>query len=561
MRCLPRNIVRYALFLTLALLMRFAGTAAAQTPSAAFSVDTAEISAGPIGNRAGCVNVWRCQTLSPPTGQDRADGADLTPFVEWVEFMQATGSSPDRDLFQDPNNAAVLDDYDFAPLLNACAAVLSLGARPHIKLSVPTKYSSNRNLGDFKTNVFPPDDYEVYGAFVRALARALAERFGLDEVRRWRFGVLTEFENPGWFRAESGTPEDSREAYFKLYDYSADALCAELGPDICIGAHAMACSEGLWDERDLLDHCASGVNYKTGKTGSPISYMAVSFYDKKPGEPNGVPLAEVVGRLRARAEEVGLGSLFYGVDEGRILYGLHSGAAADDLLQRAVGRTYQAAYDARLFRQMLDADIGYFCSWSYSTGGLYHGIPTPSYYVARLFSEFRSSRRVQVGREEGAAVPEGTELDAVAGFEPETKTLRVMLYNFKDDYDYDGGARARLAVTAGEFAGKRVRVTKRVIDDRVNFFPEWEKDRRRLGIGDGSFTWSPDDPGLDSTLTLRDPEARKIYKEELRPKYAKTARLVPEEETAGVPQDGTLVLETELGPQAVVFYEITAAEE
>ena len=255
MRSLPRNIIRYALFLTLALLMRFAGTAAAQTPSAAFSVDTAEISAGPIGNRAGCVNVWRCQTLSPPTGQDRADGADLTPFVEWVEFMQATGSSPDRDLFQDPNNAAVLDDYDFAPLLDACAAVLSLGARPHIKLSVPTKYSSNRNLGDFKTNVFPPDDYEVYGAFVRALARALAERFGLDEVRRWRFGVLTEFENPGWFRAESGTPEDSREAYFKLYDYSADALCAELGPDICIGAHAMACSEGLWDERDLLNHC------------------------------------------------------------------------------------------------------------------------------------------------------------------------------------------------------------------------------------------------------------------------------------------------------------------
>ena len=72
--------------------------------------------------------------------------------------MQATGSSPDRDLFLDPNNTAVLDDYDFAPLLNACAVTLSLGARPYIKLSVPTKYSANRNLGDFKTNLYPPDD-------------------------------------------------------------------------------------------------------------------------------------------------------------------------------------------------------------------------------------------------------------------------------------------------------------------------------------------------------------------------------------------------------------------
>ena len=551
---------RPALFLALAFSVRFAETAAAQTASAAFNVDAAELAAKPIGNKASNVNVWRCQTLSPPDEQDRADGADLTPFVEYVQFMQATGSSPDRDLFLDPNNTAVLDDYDFAPLLNACAVTLSLGARPHIKLSVPTKYSANRNLGDFKTNLYPPDDYEAYGAFVRAMARALAERFGLGEVRRWRFGVLTEFENPGWFRAESGAPEDSREAYFKLYDYSADALAAELGPGVCVGAHAMACSEGLWDERDLLNHCASGVNFKTGKTGSPISFMAVSFYYKKPGEPNDIPLAEVVGRLRARAEEVGLDDLFYGVDEGRILYGIHSGASSADLFQRAVGRTYQAAYDARLFKQMTDADVDYFSSWSYSTGGLYHGIPTPSYYVARLFSRFRHSCPARVERTECAAA-EGVEIDAVAGYEPETKTLRLMIYHFKDDYDYAGNALANANVSLPDFAGRKVRVTKWVIDDRVNFFPEWEKDRETYGIGDGSFTWSPDDPGLDSTLTLRDPEARKLYMEELRPRYAKKARLVPEETSADVPRGGALTLETELGPQAVVFYEIGAAEE
>ncbi|MBR5416240.1 MAG: hypothetical protein IK105_09935 [Thermoguttaceae bacterium] len=556
MQRFPKKIICCVLFLLSAVFLR---PAAAQTASAVFHVDAAELAAEPIGNKLSNVNLWMFQSLSLPNERDRADGADLTPFVEYLQFMQATGSSPDRDLFKDPANAEILDDYDFEPLLNACAKTLALGARPHIKFSVPSKYSSTCQMGDFKTNVFPPDDYEVYGAFVRALARALVERFGRDEVLSWRFGVLTEFENPGWFKAESGTPEDSREAYFKLYDYTVDALAAEIGPEVCVGAHAMACSEGLWDERDLLDHCAAGRNYKTGGVGTRIRFMAVSFYDKKPGVPAKDPLPVVVGRLRARAEEVGLTDLFYGADEGRILYGVHSGAAADDLLQRMVGRTYQAAFDARLLKQAVDADIDYISSWSYSSSGAYHGIPTVSYFVARLFSEFRGAYAARVERETESA-PEGVELDAVAGYEPDARTLRLMVYHFKDDYDYAGSARASLKISVPDFAGKKLRVISWTVDDGVNFFPEWEKDREKFGIGDDDFRWSPDDPGIDSPLTLADPDARALYEKELRPRYAQIARLTPKEEELPPSPDGMLLLEAELGPHAVVFYEIAEAE-
>ena len=150
--------------------------------------------------------------------------------------MQATGSSPDRDLFKDPLDRTVLDDYDSVPS-DAYALVLSLGANAHIKFSVPTKYSSEPIAGDFQTNVLPPDDYEVYGAYVHALARALVDRFGRDEVRQWRFGVLTEYENRGWFRARSGEPVESREAYFKLYDYTAEALTSEIGSRVSVRWH------------------------------------------------------------------------------------------------------------------------------------------------------------------------------------------------------------------------------------------------------------------------------------------------------------------------------------
>ena len=529
--------------------------AGGEIPEASFRLDVRQMAEKPIGNKLSNVNLWMFQRFTMPTESDKKDGCDLTPFVEYVQFMQATGSSPERDLFKDPASKNVLDDYEFSPLLDACGKVLQLGAKPHIKFSVPAKFVSNPQDGDFRTNVFPPDDYEVYSRYAHALCRALVERFGREEVKTWRFGVLTEFENQGWFRARSGDPDESREAYFKLYDYTVEALTAEISPDVCVGAHAMSCTEGLWDERDLLDHCAKGINYKTGETGTRICYMASSFYDYEPGKPNAVPLPEVIGRLRARAEEVGLNKLYYGIDEGRILNGLQSGSVSRDLLQRVVGRTYQAAYDARLLKMMTDADIDYFSSWSYSSGAAYHGIPTPSYYVALLFSRFRNAYSVPVTTEE-SSLPDGVEVNAAAGYEPETKRLRVMLYNFKDDYDYDGKVRTQIQAVCSDLAGKRLRLTAWMIDDRINYFTEWEKDRRRLGVEPAASLWSPDDPGLDSGSTLSDPEIRKIYDRELRSRYADIARLKPaisEIDTA----DGTLQLDAELDRQAVLFYEIT----
>ena len=132
--------------------------------------------------------------------------------------MQATGGNESRDLFIDPKNRDIVDDYDFEPLLEACQGVLDLGAKPHIKLSVPDKFSKETVVDAFEVNALPPDDYEVYYRYILALAHALVDRFGLDEVRTWGFGVLVEFENEGWFHDKDRDPA-SRGAYFKLCDY------------------------------------------------------------------------------------------------------------------------------------------------------------------------------------------------------------------------------------------------------------------------------------------------------------------------------------------------------
>jgi hypothetical protein len=113
----------------------------------------------------------------------------------------------------------------------------------------------------------------------------------------------------------------------------------------------------------------------------------------------------------------------------------------------------------------------------------------------------------------------------------------------------------KFTVKAPQFDGKQVRIVKYVIDDDCNWFDEWVEDRKTYGIGDDCFAWSPDDPTVDNPTTLSDPEAREIYKNELYDKYTECSKLVPTEQTATV-ENGELVLEINLDPNAVVFYEI-----
>lgn len=526
----------------------FSLTTQAQEQNVRFNVNAMEQGAI-IGNKVGHINVWMMQGIGEK-GKD--EGADLSQFVEYIQFMQATGSSIPRELFKNPTDSSVLDDYNFEPLNRACRQTIKLGARPMIKFSIPIKFSPGGKEGSFQTNVYPPDDYEVYYKFICALAKNLVEKFGRTEVLKWRFGVLTEFENASWFKARSGDPKESQIAFFKLYDYTVEALIQEIGPTVFVGAHAMACSEGLWDERNLLTHCAKEKNYKNGRIETRICYMAISYYDHAPGRPNKIGLPGVVERLREKANEVGL-NLVYGVDEGRVL-GSVKGKNKTDLAMRIVGYSWQGALDAKHYKQMVEHDIEYFSSWSYSSSGPYRGYPSVAFHVARLFSQFKNSQVLKINEKKSLA--EKVETGAIAGFDSKTKTLRLMAYNFKDDLKYTQPLGVKFSVSIPQFKGQKVEIIENVVDDSVNYFPQWMKDRKKYGIGNECSSWSPDDPALDNPATLSDPEKRKLYQEKLRPVYVKLAQLKPKKSIAKVSQDGSLELSATLAPQGVLFYEI-----
>jgi xylan 1,4-beta-xylosidase len=467
------------------------------------------------------------------------------PFVKYVQFMTAAGGNEQRDLFKEPLNRTVSDDYAFAPLIRGCRNVIRQGLIPHLKLgNVPLKYSKNYKIGTFGVNVLPPDDYRQWHGYIKALIRSLVNEFGLEQVRRWRFGCVTEYENSDWFSVDNN-PEITREAYFKLYDYTVDAVQQVLGENICIGAHSMTCSEGLWDEREFIAHCAHGINYYTGKTGSRLCFLAASFYEMSPGKPNQHTFSQSIDILRKTAEKEGFDNLFYGVDEGRILNGLDG----KPLYPRAVGYTWQAAFDARLYRMAYDNQIDYFSHWSYTTNNLNQGILSVSAQTSALFYKMNGAVRLAVKQETDESSKDG-ETGAIAAWNRELNKVYLLFYAYSNSV-HSQGSRNILCQLDGIEKSGRVTATRTLISNNSNFFDEWLADWKKFGISEDNFAgWSSDSFVIDPSLL---PKERLAY-------YESCAALKPETGTLTV-EAGTLNIRTTIPVHGVLLYEIELASE
>jgi hypothetical protein len=504
------------------------------------------VSGQTLWNVADNVNVWDYASWHEPMEQIPADYfSENLPFVKYVQFMTAAGGNEQRDLFKEPLNRAVSDDYDFAPLIRACRNVLRFGLIPHLKLgNVPLKYSTNYRIGKaFGVNILPPDDYRLWHGYIKALTDSLVKEFGLETVGTWRFGCVTEYENRDWFSINNN-PGMTREAYLKLYDYTVDALQQVLGENICTGAHSMTCSEGLWDERELIAHCARGSNYCTGKTGTRLCFLASSFYEESPGKPvsENHTFPESIDILRKAAEKEGFDSLFYGVDEGRILNGLDG----KPLNPRATGYTWQAAFDARLYRMAYDSQVDYFSHWGYTTNNLAPGIFSVSAQTSGLFSKMNGAVRLAVD-ETNESAGDG-ETGAVAAWNREQNKIYLLFYAYSDSVHSRGNRNISCRIDGIEKSG-RVTATRTLISDESNFFDEWLADWTKFGISKKNFDWSSDGFVIDPSLL---PAERLSC-------YESCATLKPESETLTV-KTGTLNIRTVIPVHGVLLYEIELAK-
>ena len=151
--------------------------------------------------------------------------------------------------------------------------LVELGFVPEAMSTHPEPYRHNFPNGPVFTGwSYPPKDYEKWAKLVYAFAAHLRQRYGDAEVYTWLWEVWNEPDIDYW--------HGSREEYWKLYDYSADAVLRALpgakvgGPESTGPANDHA-ADFL---RAFLEHCAHGKNAATGATGAPLSF--ISFHPK-----------------------------------------------------------------------------------------------------------------------------------------------------------------------------------------------------------------------------------------------------------------------------------------
>jgi len=487
------------------------------------------------------------------------------PFIKRVQLMTATGGcyagyngcNTNRDLFVDPSDLSNLTDYKFDTLIHAAHNIVDQGLKPYIVTgNVPLKYSSSPSIGGFAVNVRPPDDYEVYYNYIKAIADALKTEFGIDEVKTWEWGVLTEFENRDWFTDGAADPAGTRTAYFKLYDYTVTALQDAIGEEnLTVGAHAMAVSPGMWSQLEFIDHVAKGVNYKTGSVGTQIDFISGSYYDQTPGVlvPVHKSLEDTINLLRSRAIENGLLNLKFGIDEGRIL----QGPDGKDLNSRVVGHSFQAAADARLFKQMHDSHIDWFSMWGMNTEGIWGGIDSVSTHIASLANRMDGDKQINA-QLSGSPNGSGNEIGGIGGYNNIDQKLHLMLYNYNAGMNATTGESPVITVqNIAPAEGSTVTVKQWIVDDEhANFWPAWWSDQSARGLNNSSYNWwSKYSVEVPKSLINQTDIDYWYSREEA---YKNLAGLTSTTSEVAV-NGGTLTLHPSLGHHGVVFYEITNA--
>ena len=151
--------------------------------------------------------------------------------------------------------------------------IVEIGFMPEALSTHPEPYRHDFPNGSIYTGwAYPPRDYAKWSELVFQFTGHLRERYGDAEVKTWLWEVWNEPDIEYW----KGTPEE----YFKLYDFTADAVLrafpeARIGGPDSTGPGNPHAAEFL---RKFLDHCARQTNYATGKTGSPLLF--ISFHPK-----------------------------------------------------------------------------------------------------------------------------------------------------------------------------------------------------------------------------------------------------------------------------------------
>jgi len=338
----------------------------------------------------------------------------------------------------------------------------------------------------------PPKDYDKWAELIYQWVKHCVARYGRQEVESWYWEVWNEPDG------DYLIAPDPKLEYFKMYDYAADAVKRAL-PTARMGGPHTAGSGRFMD--DFLQHALHGKNFKTGKTGSPLDFVA--FHAKgSPKVVNGVV-------------QMGMGIHFKRLDSGFALVEKYpqlkgvpviigesdpEGCAACGMQTNpenayrngTLYSSYTAASIAREFDLAARRGVNLIgaVNWSFEFEDqpwfagfrdlATNGVNKPVLNVFRMFGMMRGER-VAVGGDQAydaagimANGVRGARTDINALASRDQRSIAVMVWNYHDDDVIDAGSPVELRIAG--IPAKQVQLRHyRIDNDNSNSYSAWKR--------------------------------------------------------------------------------------
>ena len=192
---------------------------------------------------------------------------DGIPALKWGSTNAYTEDANGNPVYDWRIIDSIFDTY----IQRGMKPLVQIGFMPEALTTNPTPYKHNWKPGDPYFQIitgwaYPPKDYKKWAELVYQWVKHSISRYGQKEVESWYWQLWNE-PNGYW----KGTMDE----FFKLYDYTADAVkralpAAKFG-GINIAGTASANAQNWM--KQFVKHCFEDTNYVTGKVGSPIDIV------------------------------------------------------------------------------------------------------------------------------------------------------------------------------------------------------------------------------------------------------------------------------------------------
>lgn len=338
---------------------------------------------------------------------------------------------------------------------------------------------------------YPPKDYNKWAELVYQWVKHCVARYGKKEVESWYWEVWNEADGYYW--------KGTRDEFFKLYDYSADAVKRAL-PTARIGGPNTTGGAMKWLDA-FLKHCLYEKNYATGKTGSPLD--AILFHAKgSPKLVNGVVVMSIRSQLRNITDNFQVIAKYPELKNLPVILGESDpegcaacGMATDPQNAYRNGTMY-SSYTAASFARKYEIARQYNINlvgavtwafefedqpWFYGFRDLAtNGVDKPVLNVFRMFGRMKgkqvmaeSNRRYVLKDVLDSSIRRpDTDVGALAS--KDQQSAAVMIWNYHDADEK--GTVVPVSLTINQVKAKKVKLTHYRIDDQhSNSYERWKK--------------------------------------------------------------------------------------